>query len=267
MTATEAFQAGRLTEAIASQLQEVRSHPADEGRRVFLFELFLFAGEWERAAKQLDAVRAETPEMIAAVANYKGVIAAAQIRQTLLTGGAPEFIGEPPTHVRLRLEALRTRLTDPGRAVELLSQADEVTPLVAGTWNGTPFVGLRDADDYFASVLEVFAQGRYLWVATEQISTLAMNPPRYPRDTIAVPARLTLQDGTTGEVFLPALYLNSHTHADEAVRLGRLTVWDGPTGAIHGQGQRVYLTGEEDHALLEWRQVEILSGSTAEPAG
>lgn len=263
MTATEAFKAGRLAEAIEAQLQEVRSHPADGGRRVFLFELCLFAGDWERAAKQLDAVRAETPEMIAAVANYKDIIAAERIRQTLLTGGAPDFIGEPPAHARLRLEALRTRATDTNRAVELLAQADEVSPIVAGTWNGTPFVGLRDADDYFASVLEVFAQGRYLWVAAEQISTLAMNPPRYPRDTIAIPARLTLHDGTTGEVFLPALYLNSHAHADDAVRLGRLTVWDGPTGAIHGQGQRVYLTGDEDHALLEWRQVEILSGSPA----
>lgn len=262
MTATELFKSGDLPGAIDAQLQEVRTHPADEGKRVFLFELLLFAGELDRAAKQLEAIRAETPERIAAVVNYKDIIAAERVRRTVPTGGTPDFIGDPPAHARMRLEAIRTVATDPARAIELLAQADEQTPIVAGTVNGTPFIGLRDADDFYASVLEVFAQGRYLWVAVEQISTLAMNPPRFPRDTLIVPARLTLHDGTSGEVYLPALYPDSYSHADSAVRLGRMTVWEGPNGAVQGHGQRVFLTGEEDRALLEWRQVEFLSGST-----
>ena len=34
MTASELFKAGRLREAVAAQLQEVKAHPADEGRRL-----------------------------------------------------------------------------------------------------------------------------------------------------------------------------------------------------------------------------------------
>lgn len=258
MTATEAFKAGRLAEAIDAQLQEVRSHPADDGRRVFLFELLLFSGDLDRAERQLDAVRAETPELVLAVTNYRDVIAAERLRRTLPAGGSPEFLGDPSAHARLRLEAIRTVAADPTRAAELLAHADEATPLIGGTLNGTPFVGLRDADDFYASVIEVFSHGKYLWVPFEQIATLAMNPPRFPRDTFVIPARISLHDGTGGEVFLPALYPGSHDNSDDTVRLGRVTVWDGPDGAIAGKGQRVYLTGDEDRALLEWRQLELL---------
>ena len=61
---------------------------------------------------------------------------------------------------------------------------------------------------------------------------MAMNPPRFPRDLLYVPARLELAD-EAGEVFLPALYPGSHEHADDQVRLGRMTDWKalegGPT--------------------------------------
>lgn len=259
MTATGLFKAGQLAAAVDAQLADVKAHPADDGKRIFLFELLLFTGDINRAAKQLDVVRADTPEMAVAVAGYREVVAAERKRRGLATGGAPGFLGDdPPAHARLRLEALRTAPADPKRAAELLSQADEHTPVVGGILNGSPFVGLRDADDYFASVVEVFAHGEYLWVGVDQIAAVAMNPPKYPRDVLYPPARLTLHDGTTGEVFLPALYPGSHAHADDAVRLGRLTVWDGEAGAVRGAGQRVFLSGDDDRALLEWRAVQIL---------
>lgn len=262
MTASELFKAGQLAAAIDAQLADVKAHPADDGKRMFLFELLLFRGDIDRAVKQLEIIRAATPEMAAAVAGYRDVIAAERKRRVLAAGGAPGFLGDdPPAHARMRLEALRTAPTDPKRAAELLAQADEHTPVVGGLLNGTPFVGLRDADDFFASVLEVFAHGEYLWVGVDQIAAVAMNPPRYPRDVLYPPARLTLHDGTTGEVFLPALYPDSHTHADDAVRLGRLTVWGGDDGAVRGVGQRVFLNGDDDRALLEWRELQILPQS------
>ena len=38
-----------------------------------------------------------------------------------------------------------------------------------GQLNGLAFESLRDADDLFAGVLEVMAQGRYFWVGLEQV--------------------------------------------------------------------------------------------------
>jgi len=261
MTASEYFKAGQLEEAIAAQILDVRAHPSDDGKRMFLVELLLFAGERERAAKQLDVIRPDLPEIAAAVTPYRLLLTAVEHRQRLFTGQSPGFLAEPPTHVRLRLEALRTLPSDPIRARECLAQADEYTPTLTGILNGQPFVGLRDADDLFASVFEVISQDNYLWIPMEQVASLAMNPPRYPRDILFFPARLTLVDGSSGEVFLPVLYPGSETATDPAIRLGRLTIWDGSPGIIRGQGQRIYHCGDDDRPLLEWRELELLNVS------
>src|SRR5262249_55809590 len=119
------------------------------------------------------------------------------------------------------------------------------------------FTSLRDLDDLFASVLEVFAQGVYYWVPLEQVDSLAMNPPKSPRDLIWLPARLDVRDGPTGEAFLPTLYLGSHEHPDDKIKLGYLTDWkqeaDGP---VRGVGSRMFLVGDEDISLLQWRELQ-----------
>ncbi|MCY2949235.1 MAG: type VI secretion system baseplate subunit TssE [Planctomycetota bacterium] len=52
-----------------------------------------------------------------------------------------------------------------------------------------------------------------------------MNPPKFPRDLLWVPANLAMVDGSTGAVFLPGLYLGSNEHGLETVRLGRERDW------------------------------------------
>ena len=54
--ATKHFQAGRLSEAVTAALAEVKARPGDTARRLFLAELLCFAGELERADRQLDVV-------------------------------------------------------------------------------------------------------------------------------------------------------------------------------------------------------------------
>ena len=56
MTAKELFQAGRIDEAIETLGIELRSNPTDAQRRTFLFELLCFAGNYDRAEKQLDVL-------------------------------------------------------------------------------------------------------------------------------------------------------------------------------------------------------------------
>ena len=55
-TAKELFSEGRLDAAIETLGVELRSHPTDTQRRSFLFELLAFAGQYDRAEKQLDAL-------------------------------------------------------------------------------------------------------------------------------------------------------------------------------------------------------------------
>jgi type VI secretion system protein ImpE len=259
MNASELYRAGRLDEAIAAQTLEVRAAPADQGRRVFLFELLAFAGDLERARRQLDAMQYDDSALQVTVGLYRKLLEAEEQRRRVFAGErTPELVGAPPEHVRLRLDALaRLRDGQPAEAASLLAEAEEHRPHVAGQLNGAGFNDLRDADDLFAGVLEVFAQGRYLWVPLETIELVAINPPRFPRDLLWVPAQIEA-GGQSGAVFLPALYPGTHEHGDDPVRLGRATDWtQAEGGPVLGRGVHQFLADDEAPSLLEWRELRL----------
>jgi type VI secretion system protein ImpE len=260
MSASELFKAGRLQEAIDAQIQEVKANPADPSKRLFLFELLAFAGDLERAKKQIDALRFDQPELAAAVQDYRKILDAEQARRRLFREGAePKFLVPPGDHVRLRMEAVgRLRDQQPAEAAELLTRAADASPPLTGFLNNKPFALLRDADDLFGPVLEVFAKGVYSWVPLEQVDSLAMNPPRFPRDLLWFPARLTIREGPSGEVFLPNLYPASHEHSIDSIKLGRETDWQAAEGGpVRGMGARTFLVGDDAVGLLEWRELQM----------
>jgi type VI secretion system protein ImpE len=256
MIATELYKAGRLNEAIEAQIKEVKGNPADQSKRLFLYELLGFSGELERARRQIEALNYDDPDLVMTLQSYRKLIESEEARRKLFTEGlAPGFFGEPSEHLRLRLEAVnRLREGHFQEAAETLARADEATPPIAGTLNGVAFASFRDADDLLGGVLEVMAQGRYFWVGLEQVVTVAMNPPKFPRDLLYVPARIELLE-EAGDVFLPALYPGTYKHADDQVRLGRMTDWSAhENGPTLGLGLHVYLRDDEPVTLLEWRE-------------
>jgi type VI secretion system protein ImpE len=260
MTATESFKAGHLQEAITAQIQEVKSHPADHAKRLFLFELLAFAGELDRAKRQIDAIEYDELELEAAALAYRKLIESEQARRKLFSKGlSPEFLLDPPEHLRLRLEAVnRLRENHPAEAAETLSRTTAAAPPVHGLLNNKRFESLRDCDDLFGTVLEVMSQGKYFWVPLEQIDSLSMNGPKFPRDLIWMPAHLEMREGPAGDVFLPALYPGSHEHAEDQIKLGRATDWKSDEGGpVQGVGLRTFLVGEEAVTLLEWRELQI----------
>jgi type VI secretion system protein ImpE len=268
MNATEFFKANQLSEAIDAQLKEVKANPQDHNRRLFLFELLAFAGELDRAARQIDAVNYGQMELDVAVLGYRKLLESEKARRALFSSGQqPEFLMDPPEHVRQRLEAVNCiRNNQPAEASQLLAKAAEATPAVTGTLNDKPFTLLRDADDLFGGVLEGFAMGKYFWVPLEQVETLAMNAPRFPRDLLWVNARLQMRNGPKGEVFLPALYPGSHESGDNQIKLGRATDWKTlDDGATLGIGLRTFLVGDEPRTLLEWRELATFE-TDPEPA-
>jgi type VI secretion system protein ImpE len=261
MNPTELYRAGKVEEAIQGQVQAVKADPADNGKRLFLFELLAFAGDLDRARRQIDAVNYGQAALDTAVLNYRKLLDAEQARRRVFGEGImPLFLVPPPEHLGPRLEAVqRLRAGEPAEAAKLVEQANESVPAVRGLLNGKPFDTLRDADDLFGPVLEVMAHGDYYWLPLEQVVSLAMNPPKFPRDLLWVPAKLAVNDGPAGDVFLPALYPGSHEHADGPVRLGRATDWkQAEGGPVLGVGLRTFLVGEDAHSLLEWRELQIL---------
>jgi len=258
MNGSDLFKQGKLQEAIEAQLKLVKEKPADHGQRLFLFELLAFAGDLDRAQRQIDAVQYGELELDAAVLAYRKILDSERARRRLFSESLkPRFFGEPPEHVHWRLEGInRLREGRPKEAAELFAKAAAACPDRPGQLNGKPFQSLRDCDDLFSGVLEVMAQGGYYWVPLEQVDSVTINAPKTPRDLLWAPARLEMKE-SAGNVFLPLLYPGSHEHPDNQVKLGRLTDWKNiaEEGPIQGVGARTFLVDDDAVAMLDWREL------------
>lgn len=261
MNAREAFDAGRLEDALAALRAEVKQAPGDLGRRAFLCELLCFSGDLERADVQLDALGGLDPQGAVAASVFRQLLRAEQARQQFYSEGRlPEFLEEPTPCLRLHLEAsIHLRDGQPQEAARLLEQAEGLRPRVAGVCDGRPFSDFRDLDDLTAPVFEVLATvGKYYWVPVERVETLEFHKPARPRDLLWRRAHMVVRGGPDAEVFLPALYPGAHRETDDALRLGRATDWAGGGGApVRGRGQRTFLAGEESVAVLDLKEISF----------
>jgi type VI secretion system protein ImpE len=239
MTARELYQAGRLGEAIQALNAELRENPADTKRRTFLFELLCFAGNYDRAEKQLDILAQEGSNAQMGALLYRGA-----------------------------LNAERTRC-------ELFEQGDTIAPATdtpessAGVWNGRPFSSIEDADPRIGPRLEMFAAGQYLWVRFDHIASIEMEAPKRLRDLLWIPANVrtgpAFRGRELGEVLLPVLAPLSFHAEDEALKLGRATEWrELASGETAPVGQKMLLIDGEEAPFLELRRLEIHPAAVAD---
>jgi len=233
--AQQLFQAGRLKEAVQALSAEVRDHPSDTRRRTFLFELLCFAGEYDRAEKQLDVLAEAGPKSEMGALLYRSALHAERARQELFQ---------------------KKEYPKPAGGA---TSAGESIP---GTLNGKPFQTITDADPRIGPRLEVFAAGNYLWLNYEHLALIQIHPPRQLRDLLWTPAVVrvgpALKNTELGEILLPVLSPFAWQHADDAVRLGRMTVWEeDESGEAAPAGQKMLLVDDEEFPLLEVRQLEF----------
>jgi type VI secretion system protein ImpE len=257
-SAKDLFDAGKLSDAIAAATADVKANPTDARRRTFLFELLCFAGDWDRAEKQIDVIGQQSVEATLAVTVYRANIAAERERAKLFRdGAAPHFLSEPPAYVDLHVEAIqKLRAGDLAGARAVLDRAEEERPALPGTWNDEDFEDFRDYNDWTAPALELIVKDKYTWLALEGISEIEIDPPKTLRDLIWVPARVKAVDGTTGEVYLPSMYYGSTQHPDDQVKLGRLTEWKSLSDDLtQGMGLRLFLVGDGEQSLLDTRRI------------
>jgi type VI secretion system protein ImpE len=228
----ELFRAGRLAEALQALSGEVRDNPADTRRRTFLFELLCFAGQYERADKQLEVLGQAGSTSELGVLLYRSAIYAERQRQDLFARG--EFPKRP----------------------------DSPGVVLTGALNGNQFTSFSDADPRIGSRLELFAAGSYLWLPLHDVSSIQIEPPKRLRDLLWTPAVVrttpTFKSAELGEVLMPVLAPFSWRHADDAVKLGRLTVWEQDGGDQHVPfGQKMWLVDGEEIPFLELRSLEF----------
>ncbi len=240
MSSQELFQAGRLSDALKALTAEVRDNPTDARRRTFLFELLCFAGDFERADKQLEVLGQAGPSSELGVLLYRSALYAERQRQDLFSRGEYPKRSETPATPR------------------------------TGTLNGKPFTSFSDADPRLGSRLELFAAGTYLLLPLEHVASIKIEPPKRLRDLLWTPAAVStfpsFKGAELGEVLLPVLSPSSWQHSDEAVRLGRATVWEQREGYPEEVpfGQKMWLVDDEEIPFLELRSLEFAPAQPGE---
>ncbi len=236
LNAQQLYQDGRLEDAIQVLGSTLRSNPADVRARTFLFELLCFAGEYDRAEKQLDIISGGSKEATMGALLYRSALHGERSRQELFQSGQ---ISEPPP-----------------------------AP-VSGTLNGERFDSISDADPRVGARLEVIAAGQYTWVPLAQIAEMGMEAPTRLRDLLWAPARVKagpgLKDFEFGEVIVPVVAPLSWQHEDGNVRLGREVAWaDLADGGEAPLGPKLLDVDGELIPMLEVRELIIDSPDASE---
>jgi len=251
---------GNLSAAIESAINLVKTNPTNEAARIFLFELSCFAGDWERAERQLDVIgRQDTNAMIGSKI-YQGNFAAERDRMKYFSDGvAPEFMSPKPAYLDTLMAANnRVREGNVAEARELLDEVEESRPAFKVSINGEGFSDFRDYNDLTMCVFEVLLRGSYLWLPFEQVQKIELYKPKTLRDLFWVHANVEMVNGTTGEMFLPALYSGTWKSSNDQVRLGRMTDWRelGPD-TYAGEGMRIFWMDGRDKSILDIETLEF----------
>ena len=228
MTPLALYREGKLREAIKVLGDELRANPLDAKRRTFLFELLLFAGEYDRAEKQLDLLAGASADAAAGTLLYRSALHAERTRQSMFAN----------------------RETPPIKDEEVYG----------GVCNEKTFAEITDSDPRIGANLEVFLAGSYTWIPIHYLRRLEIQPPVNLRDLVWAQARVEtsadfrLQE--LGEVLIPVLCPLSFRHADESVHLGRESVWesDETFGEIP-YGAKMMVIDGTDVPLLDLRSV------------
>ena len=266
LTASALFRAGKLADAIAAAQAALRKAPTDLSARVLLAELLAFSGNLERADVILDAASTIDPSSALVVAEFRQLVRADMARRQLFRDGrVPEFLGEPTDVQRAQLAALvALRAGDAAEAARQSAEAEAVRPHTPGAHGGTPFDDLRDVDDLLAGSVEVLTTtGKYYWIPTERLISVTLHAPKRPRDLLWRRASMSVDQGPDGDVYIPVVYAGDDTMT-EAQRLGRETDWhEIEGGPVRGVGQRVFLLGEEDVAIMELGALTFTLGNGA----
>jgi len=228
--AKDLLAAGKVSEAITLLGSWLRDNPADVSQRTFLFELLCFAGQYDRAEKQLSVLSQGTKEAQLGATMYYAALHAEKDRNDLFRNQA-----FPKT---------------------------EASDELSGTLNGKPFTSFRDADPDIGARLEVYAAGAYLWIPFRHIASIALLPPKHFRDLMWPSAMVmtgpSFKGTELGQVIIPAIYPFSWKDTDENVWLGRSTVWGADEeGREYPSGQKIFLVDGEEFPLLELRTLEF----------
>ena len=264
--AEEQLRSGDLAGCLADLQQEVRRAPTEPRHRIFLAQLLMVTGEWDRAVAQMEMVGSLDASALPMVHTYRSAIQCERLRASVLRGErSPVVFGDPEPWIALLVQALAALgAGQTGQADELRAAAFDAAPASAGSLNGIEFEWIADADSRLGPVLEVLLNGAYYWVPMHRVATLTAEPPADLRDLVWLPVRLTWTNGGEVMALVPTRYSGTENLADDALKLSRKTQWSAiGEDVFAGSGQRVLATSVEEVPLLSVRELTLRPGAAS----
>lgn len=252
--------AGNLTGAVESALNLVKTNPTNVTARTFLFELSCFSGDWERAEKQLEVIGHQDINAMIGSKIYQQNFKAERDRLKLFSDGLkPEFMTPKPPHVDDLLTANnRVREGNVAEARQILDNVEDSRPAYPCKVNGEGFGDFRDYNDLTMCVFEVIFKDSYLWIPFEQVQKIEFFKPKTLRDLYWIQANVEIINGTSGEMFFPALYSGSWKSSNDQIRLGRMTDWrDAGDELFIGEGTKLFWMDGKDKSILDLETIEF----------
>jgi len=258
------FREGHLAESLGELQKEIRQRPSDSRLRVFLAQLLMLAGEWDRALNQLNVAGELDSSSLPLMYLYSAAIQCERMREAVFNGErAPLVFGEPEPWIAQLIHGLTLQAQGHSeKAAQAREEALDTAPATAGILNGIEFDWIADADSRLGPVLEVILNGVYYWVPFSRIRTLVIEPPADARDLVWLPAQFTWTNEGQATGLIPVRYIGTERSTDNSILLSRRTEWrEISEGAFAGAGQRVLTSSSDEVGLLEVRRIELKGGA------
>jgi type VI secretion system protein ImpE len=252
---------GDLGGAIAAAIDTVKRNPTDVSARIFLFELSAFSGDWDRAEKQLDAIGHQNTNSAIGSVIYRQNFQNERERINVFEHSSrPGAITPIPKYVEDLITAVDlVRRDETVEARGLLDKVEEDRPAFAVEVNGERFEDFRDYNDLTMCVFETFLKDNYVWLPFEEVVSIEFDEPKSLRDIYWPQATVELVNGSTGEMFLPSLYVNSWKSDDDKIRLGRAVDWrDAGNDVFIGEGSRLFWMDGQQKSVLDIKTIKFI---------
>jgi len=274
MVAEDLLKQGDLDGALKELQNEVRSNPANAELRVFLFQLLAVIGSFERALNQLNVAGDLNSQTFLMVQAYREALRCEALRASVFAGERqPLVFGEPARWIALAFEALKqdARGNHEGAAAlrdEAYEDAPETPGRVSTNEGSQEFAWIADGDTRIGPFVEAVVNGGYYWVPVHRLAKIELEPPSDLRDLVWAPAVFTWANGGSAVGFMPSRYPGTLEDTPPECLLCRRTEWveqDGNT--FFGRGQRVFMTDQGEHSLLDVRSIEIAAAAESGETG
>jgi protein involved in temperature-dependent protein secretion len=237
---------GRLSQALQVAKDAARAAPSELELRSALFGLFAANGEDGRAETQLSMCARLGGQDLAR--QYGSVFVAQQQRREVILGRAdPAFGGEdgPEWYSRSKEALIRLAAGEEGPLAKFVAEQDERLDTVDGSLGDREFTGFRNADARLRGVLEVAAEGRYIWLPVEDVTAILLpERPEFLIDLLWLPAMIHRSTGNPVMGYLFGTYPGTEDGA-EVEKLGRTTGWNESEAVDLGSGLQLFLAGDE----------------------